>query len=40
MDITNNTYTAGLDEETANALRECAKIACETGFDYPQKKTN
>ncbi|MBQ4316981.1 MAG: hypothetical protein IJC20_01915 [Clostridia bacterium] len=36
MDLTDNTYTAGLDEETANALKECAKIACEQGFDYPQ----
>ena len=36
MDLTDNTFTAGLDEETANALKECAKIACEQGFDYPQ----
>ena len=36
LDLTDNTYTAGLDEETANALKECAKIACEKGYDYPQ----
>ncbi len=34
LDLTDNTYTAGLDEETARALRECAKIACEQGYDY------
>lgn len=36
IDITDNTYISGLDAETARALRECAKIACEEGFDYPQ----
>ncbi len=34
MDITNNTYTAGLDTATANALKECAKIACSQGYNY------
>ena len=34
IDVEDITYTAGLDEETANALKECAKIACEQGYDY------
>ena len=34
MDITNNTYTAGLDATTVKALKECAKIACEQGYNY------
>jgi len=37
LDLSQCTYTAGLDEETANALKECAKLACEQGYDYPQK---
>lgn len=36
LDVTDNTYTAGLDEATANKLKECAKLACENGYDYPQ----
>ena len=36
LDITDATYTAGLDEATANALKECAKIACTEGYNYPQ----
>lgn len=38
MELADNTYTAGLDEETANALKECAKIACEQGYDYSENK--
>ena len=38
LDLTDNTYTASLDEETAKALRECAKIACEQGYDYSKNK--
>lgn len=37
MDLTDNTYTAGLDEKTADAIKECAKLACEQGYDFPQK---
>ncbi len=36
IDISNSTYTAGLDTETLNALRESAKLACEEGYDFPQ----
>ncbi len=34
MDITDNTYTAGLDAATVKALKECATIACKQGYDY------
>jgi hypothetical protein len=37
IDLDDCTYTAGLDEATVAKLKECAKIACETGYDYPQK---
>jgi len=37
LDLDKCTYTAGLDEATVAKLKECAKIACETGYDYPQK---
>lgn len=36
LDVTDNSYLAGLDEATAKALKECAKLACEQGYDYPQ----
>lgn len=36
LDLSKATYTAGLDEATVNALKDCANIACEQGFDYPQ----
>ena len=36
IDLDKVTYTAGLDDATVKALKECAKIACETGYDYPQ----
>ena len=36
IDLDEATYTAGLDDATVKALKECAKIACETGYDYPQ----
>ena len=37
LDLDDCTYTAGLDEATVAKLKECAKIACEEGYDYPQK---
>lgn len=36
IDVSNNSYTAGLDADTVAALRECARLACEEGYDYPQ----
>ncbi len=36
IDLDAVTYTAGLDDATVKALKECAKIACETGYDFPQ----
>ncbi len=38
IDLDAVTYTAGLDDTTVASLKECAKLACETGYDYPQKK--
>ena len=35
LDVTKATYTAGLDEDTAGKLWDCAKIACTEGYDYP-----
>lgn len=37
LDLDKCTYTAGLDEATVAKLKECAKIACAEGYDYPQK---
>ncbi len=34
IDLGDVTYTAGLDTETVKALKEVARIACETGYDY------
>ncbi len=40
IDITNNTYTADLPEDTVEALKECAVLACEVGyFDAPALDT-
>ena len=36
VDLDKVTYTAGLDDATVTALKECAALACETGYDYPQ----
>ncbi len=36
VDVTNNSYTADLPEDTVEALKECAVLACEVGyFDAP-----
>ncbi len=37
LDLDDCTYTAGLDEATVAKLKECAKLACSEGYDYPQK---
>ncbi|MBE6692707.1 MAG: discoidin domain-containing protein [Ruminococcaceae bacterium] len=36
LDITDAEYTANLDAETAKKLRECAKIACSEGYNFPK----
>ena len=36
IDLSDATYKDTLDTETANKLKECAKLACEVGYDYPQ----
>lgn len=36
VDITDATYTAGLDEDTASKLKECAKLACTEGYTFPE----
>lgn len=35
LDVTEATYTAGLDKDTASKLWECAKLACTEGYSYP-----
>ena len=37
LDITDASYTAGLDEATASKLKECAYIACTEGYNYPEQ---
>ncbi|MBE6683330.1 MAG: discoidin domain-containing protein [Ruminococcaceae bacterium] len=37
IDITNISYTAGLDSETLAAMIDCAKLACEQGYDFPEQ---
>ena len=37
IDVTDVPYYASLDIETATKLKECAKLACEVGYDFPQE---
>ncbi len=34
IDLDEVTYTGGNDEKTVNALKEIAKLACETGYEF------
>lgn len=36
IDEADITYNANLDPDVAAKLRECARIACETGYDFPE----
>ncbi len=36
LDIDDTDYIGNLDEETAKNLRECAKIACSEGYNFPE----
>lgn len=36
IDLTDIAYTAGLDDETAAKIHDCARIACEKGYAFPQ----
>lgn len=36
IDLDDVTYTAGFDADTVAKIKDCARIACEEGFDYPQ----
>ena len=38
IDLDDVTYTAGYDATTVAKIKECARIACEQGYDYPQDK--
>ncbi len=38
IDLDDVTYTAGFDADTVAKIKDCARIACEEGFDYPQDK--
>lgn len=38
IDLDDVTYTAGYDATTIAKIKECARIACEQGYDYPQDK--
>ena len=37
IDLDDVTYTAGFDADTVAKIKDCARMACEEGFDYPQK---
>lgn len=36
IDESDITYNANLEPDVAAKLRECARIACETGYDFPE----
>ena len=38
IDLDDVTYTAGFDADTVAKIKDCARMACEEGFDYPQDK--
>lgn len=38
IDLDDVTYTAGYDAATVAKIKECARIACEQGYAYPQDK--
>lgn len=40
VDPTGNTYDAQLGAETAKKLQECAKVACEEGYPFPETDTS
>lgn len=40
VDPTGNTYDAQLGESTAKKLQECAKVACEEGYPFPEADTS
>lgn len=40
IDPRGNAYTANLPEEVAAALQECAAIACEEGYAFPEEDTS